>query len=99
MNGLIMLVIALAVLGSAYLIYGRYLAKTWGIDSNAKTPAYELEDGVEYVAVWCSGFCCPFIRPLAFGIFRFLLIFLLHQLCLFGHSCSHATISIVIYSS
>ncbi len=49
MNGLIMLVIALAVLGSAYLIYGRYLAKTWGIDSNAKTPAYELEDGVDYV--------------------------------------------------
>lgn len=44
-----MMILALVVLGGAYLIYGRYLAKTWGIDPNAKTPAYELEDGVDYV--------------------------------------------------
>lgn len=49
MNGILMMVIAIAVLGGAYLIYGRYLAKKWGIDENAKTPAYELEDGVDYV--------------------------------------------------
>lgn len=49
MNGLLMMIIAIVVLGGAYLIYGRYLAKTWGIDPNAKTPAYELEDGVDYV--------------------------------------------------
>lgn len=49
MSGILMMVIALVVLGGAYLIYGRYLAKTWGIDPNAKTPAYELEDGVDYV--------------------------------------------------
>ncbi len=49
MNGLIMMVIAIIVLGGAYLIYGRYLARLWGIDENAKTPAYELEDGVDYV--------------------------------------------------
>ena len=48
MNGLIMMIIALVVLGGAYLIYGRYLAKTWGIDPKAKTPAYELRDGVDY---------------------------------------------------
>lgn len=48
MNGILMMVIALVVLGGAYLIYGRYLAKKWGIDENAKTPAYELEDGVDY---------------------------------------------------
>ena len=37
------------MLGGAYLLYGRYLQNKWGIDPNAKTPAYELEDGVDYV--------------------------------------------------
>ena len=49
MNGIIMIVIAIVVLGGAYLLYGRYLANKWGIDPNAKTPAYEYEDGVDYV--------------------------------------------------
>lgn len=49
MSGILMMIIAIVVLGGAYLIYGRYLAKKWGIDVNAKTPAYELEDGVDYV--------------------------------------------------
>lgn len=44
-----MMVLAVVVLGGAYLIYGRYLAKKWGIDPEAKTPAYEMEDGVDYV--------------------------------------------------
>ncbi len=48
-NGILMMAIAIVVLGGAYLIYGRYLAKKWGIDTEAKTPAYELEDGVDYV--------------------------------------------------
>lgn len=48
MNGLIMMLIALAVLAGAYLLYGRWLAKTWGIDPKAKTPAYELQDGIDY---------------------------------------------------
>lgn len=49
MNGILMMVIALVVLGGAYLLYGRYLQNKWGIDPKAKTPAYELEDGVDYV--------------------------------------------------
>ena len=48
MNGLIMMCIAIVVLGAGYLVYGRWLAKTWGIDPHAKTPAYEFEDGVDY---------------------------------------------------
>ncbi len=48
MNGLIMMIIAIIVLGGGYLVYGRWLAKTWGIDPKAKTPAYELQDGVDY---------------------------------------------------
>jgi carbon starvation protein len=44
-----MLLIAAAVLLGAYLLYGRWLAKKWGIDPQKKTPAHELEDGVDYV--------------------------------------------------
>ncbi|MDR0451593.1 MAG: carbon starvation protein A [Treponema sp.] len=49
MNGLLMLVIAAAVLLLAYLVYGRWLAKKWGIDPKRPTPAHEFEDGVDYV--------------------------------------------------
>jgi carbon starvation protein len=49
MNGLVMLIISAVVLLLAYLLYGRYLARKWGIDPNKKTPAHELEDGVDYV--------------------------------------------------
>lgn len=40
--------IAIAVLGGGYLFYGCWPARTWGIDPRAKTPAWELEDGVDY---------------------------------------------------
>lgn len=49
MNGILMVVIALIVLGAGYLLYGRFLQNKWGIDPDAKTPAYEFEDGVDYV--------------------------------------------------
>lgn len=49
MSGIAMMVLAIVVLGGAYLIYGKYLERKWGIDPNAKTPAYEMEDGVDYV--------------------------------------------------
>ncbi|MCD8018502.1 MAG: carbon starvation protein A [Clostridiales bacterium] len=49
MNGLTIMLIAIVVLVAAYLLYGRWLEKTWGIDQEAKTPAYALEDGVDYV--------------------------------------------------
>ena len=49
MSGILMMIIAIVVLGGAYLLYGRYLQNKWGIDPNAKTPAYEMEDGVDYV--------------------------------------------------
>jgi carbon starvation protein len=49
MNGLLMLIIAAVVLLLAYLVYGRWLAKKWGIDPKKPTPAHEFEDGVDYV--------------------------------------------------
>ncbi|MBR2521113.1 MAG: carbon starvation protein A [Oscillospiraceae bacterium] len=48
MNGLIMMLAAVAVLGAGYFFYGRWLAKTWGVDPKAATPAYELRVGVDY---------------------------------------------------
>ena len=49
MNGLVIILIAIAVLGSGYVFYGRWLVKKWGIDPQAKTPAYVHEDGQDYV--------------------------------------------------
>ncbi len=49
MNGILMMVIALVVLVGAYIFYGGWLTKKWGIDPNSKTPAYEMQDGVDYV--------------------------------------------------
>ena len=49
MNGLTLVGIAIVVLVLAYLLYGRWLVKTWGIDENARTPAYRFEDGQDYV--------------------------------------------------
>ncbi|WP_297567913.1 carbon starvation protein A [uncultured Faecalibaculum sp.] len=49
MNGITLMIIAILVLGAGYLLYGRWLARTWGIDEHAPTPAYTQEDGVDYV--------------------------------------------------
>jgi len=48
MNGLMVVGLAMAVFACAYLGYGRWLVKTWGIDPQAKTPAHEFEDGRDY---------------------------------------------------
>ncbi len=49
MNAALILLIGIIVLACGYLFYGRWLAKTWGVDPTRKTPAYEYEDGVDYV--------------------------------------------------
>ena len=49
MNGLTITLISIAVLGSGYLFYGKWLVKKWGIDTKAKTPAYTHEDGQDYI--------------------------------------------------
>ena len=49
MNTLVIVLIAAVCLLAGYVFYGRWLAKKWGIDPNAKTPAYTHEDGEDYV--------------------------------------------------
>lgn len=49
MNSVVLILIAIAIFVVAYLTYGRWLAKQWGIDPKQKTPAHTMEDGVDYV--------------------------------------------------
>ncbi len=49
MNAIVLILAAIVIFVIAYLTYGRWLAKQWGIDPTRKTPAHELEDGVDYV--------------------------------------------------
>lgn len=49
MNTLVIVLIAAVVLVAAYLLYGRWLAKKWGIDPKAQTPAVKNNDGKDYV--------------------------------------------------
>jgi carbon starvation protein len=49
MNSLSIIAIAIVALAAGYVFYGRWLAKSWGIDPKAKTPAYTHEDGEDYV--------------------------------------------------
>ncbi len=50
MTALIIVLVAIALLFIGYVAYGSWLAKQWGIDPKRKTPAVEMEDGVDYVA-------------------------------------------------
>lgn len=49
MNGLVIVLIGIVVLGAGYMLYGRWLANSWGLDAKAKTPAFTHEDGEDYV--------------------------------------------------
>ena len=50
MNGLVLLIISVAVLVAGYVLYGRWLCKQWGVGELDKpTPAHALEDGIDYV--------------------------------------------------
>ena len=61
MNGLVIVLSAIVVLGAGYLFYGRWLANKWGLDPKAKTPAYTHEDGQDYVpSSKLSVFVAPF---------------------------------------
>ena len=43
------MLIAAVVLVAAYLLYGRWLAKKWGINPKEQTPAVKYNDGKDYV--------------------------------------------------
>ena len=49
MNMLLIFLIGCAVLIVGYIVYGGWLAKTWGVDNSRPTPAHEMEDGIDYL--------------------------------------------------
>ena len=49
MNTLVIVLIAAVWLLGAYLLYGRWLAKKWGVDPKAQTPAVKFNDGKDFV--------------------------------------------------
>lgn len=73
MNTLVIVLIAAVVLFGAYMVYGRWLAKKWGIDPKAETPAVKYNDGKDFVPTngWtvfsqCSMTLGPAIAPSLF---------------------------------
>ena len=50
MNGVVLLIIGVALLACGYVFYGRWLCKQWGVGENKEeTPAHTMQDGIDYV--------------------------------------------------
>lgn len=46
---MITLLVSIAILILGYIFYGKFVEKHFGIDKNRKTPAIEINDGVDFV--------------------------------------------------
>lgn len=49
MSALVLILASIIIFVIAYATYGAWLAKKWGVDPTIKTPAHEINDGVDYV--------------------------------------------------
>ena len=49
MNGMLLLLIVLVYFALAYVIYGRFICKRFGVDSKKSCPSHTMEEGVDYV--------------------------------------------------
>jgi carbon starvation protein len=49
MSSLVIILIAIAAFVTAYIVYGGWLCKKWGVDNKRTTPAHVKEDGIDYV--------------------------------------------------
>lgn len=49
MSAIVILLVSLVCFVVAYLTYGSWLAKQWGVDPSRVTPAHEMEDGIDYI--------------------------------------------------
>ncbi|HOW22782.1 MAG TPA: carbon starvation protein A [Sedimentibacter sp.] len=49
MSSLVLIIASIVLFLVGYVTYGAYLAKQWGIDPTRKTPAHEVNDGIDYV--------------------------------------------------
>jgi len=58
MNSLVILLVSIVFLIGGYLLYGKWLAKEWGVDASKETPAHTMADGLDY---------CPAKAPVLLG--------------------------------
>ncbi|AFM20988.1 carbon starvation protein, predicted membrane protein [Acetomicrobium mobile DSM 13181] len=49
MSGVMLMLVTFVLFILAYIFYGGWLAKQWGLNPQGKTPAHEFYDGVDYV--------------------------------------------------
>lgn len=86
MSAVTLVLIAIACFLVAYLTYGAYLAKKWGIDISRKTPAHTMSDGVDYVPCKAPVLlghhfasiagAAPIVGPIAASVFGWIPVFL-----------------------
>lgn len=86
MSSLFLIITAIVLFLIAYIAYGGYLAKKWGLDPNRKTPAHEMNDGVDYVPATAPVLlghhfasiagAAPIIGPIAASVFGWIPVFL-----------------------
>ena len=59
---------AIIVLIVGYLIYGKFVERVFWIDDSLKTPAIEMQDGVDFVPMnWKKIFLIQFLNIAGFG--------------------------------
>ncbi|MCT4662615.1 MAG: carbon starvation protein A [Tissierellales bacterium] len=86
MNALTLVLVSIVVFIVAYLTYGRWLSKQWGVDPKRPTPAHTRQDGVDYMpakapvllghhfsSIAGAG---PILGPIGAAIFGWLPVFL-----------------------
>lgn len=83
---LLLILSSIVIFIIAYLTYGSWLSKKWGIDPSKETPSHTMADGVDYVpakapvllghhfaSIAGAG---PIVGPIAAAIFGWLPVFL-----------------------
>lgn len=65
---MITFIVSILVLIIGYIFYSRFIEKIAGIDSNRQTPAYKMQDGVDYVPMpWWRIFLIQFLNIAGLG--------------------------------
>jgi len=86
MNSLLLTIAAIVIFFIAYVTYGSWLCRQWGVDPRKKTPAHTRNDGVDYVPASSSVLlghhfasiagAGPIVGPIAAAIFGWIPVFL-----------------------
>jgi carbon starvation protein CstA len=60
--------VSIIALVLGYIFYGNFVVKIFGVDKNKKTPAVEMNDGVDYMPIeWKKGFLIQFLNIAGLG--------------------------------